>query len=441
MPFDDNQILQDYIAHLLTIQDQRGDWLDEKDLQQAARDLGLSDAELAQVEASVEAHRQRAAHYLEHACWDEAIDEFRQAMALRPLDATLAHDLTLAYYQRWEISGQPDDRDAAMRYAQRTVQLDPQHTASYALIRTLKNPPARVTEAALARTPLSPRKMFLGLALVLLVAVGISFLMNRSTTAEPDPVALPPAEAPAAPATGRFERDLPAQLVADEHAAGLQFDARRSRLTSYGDSYSYRLYASIHNASDELHRLRLRMDLLDASGAVVRTKAVDALSEHMPPLRPGDALPVSELIHESTAPPEIHSVRLAVEIVDREPAAADYGTAEPLPLGWETPQPAGLAIALTERENRLTNLFNERAHFLSLALQNTGERSVEQLRIRVTWYDAQGQPATSTEKIAVPSTGPALRAGEIRVFRVIGKFPPGDAPPFARYEVTVLEAS
>jgi len=230
-------------------------------------------------------------------------------------------------------------------------------------------------------------------------------------------------------------------LVAAEHAAGLQLDARRSRLTSYGDSYSYRLHASIHNTGDELHRLRLRMDLLDASGAVVRTKAVDALSEHMPPLRPGDALPVSELIHESTAPPEIHSVRLAVEIVDREPAAADYGTAEPLPLGWETPQPAGLAIALTERENRLTNLFNERAHFLSLALQNTGERSVEQLRIRVTWYDAQGQPATSTEKIAVPSTGPALRAGEIRVFRVIGKFPPGDAPPFARYEVAVLEAS
>ena len=53
MAFDDEKILQDYLARLLEMQDERDEWLSADDLHAAARDLGLSDEDLARVEASI----------------------------------------------------------------------------------------------------------------------------------------------------------------------------------------------------------------------------------------------------------------------------------------------------------------------------------------------------------------------------------------------------
>ncbi|HMB90132.1 MAG TPA: hypothetical protein VKP65_04745, partial [Rhodothermales bacterium] len=86
MAFDDDQILEDYIARLLNVQDTRDALLDESDLQGAARDLGLSERDLARADAMAEAHRQRGKNFARHDAWDEAIAEFRQAMVLDPFD-------------------------------------------------------------------------------------------------------------------------------------------------------------------------------------------------------------------------------------------------------------------------------------------------------------------------------------------------------------------
>ena len=106
MAFDDDQILQDYIARLLNVQDTREALLDETDLQAAARDLGLSDRDLARAEAIAEAHRQRGKNFSRHDAWDEAIAEFRQAMVLDPFDVPLLHELAVAGSAPWLPSGQ-----------------------------------------------------------------------------------------------------------------------------------------------------------------------------------------------------------------------------------------------------------------------------------------------------------------------------------------------
>ena len=87
MSFDDEKILQDYIARLLTMQDKRDEWLGEQDLKTVARDLGLSGADLKRLDAVTEAHRQRGKNFARHGAWDEAIAEFRQATVLDPAHA------------------------------------------------------------------------------------------------------------------------------------------------------------------------------------------------------------------------------------------------------------------------------------------------------------------------------------------------------------------
>ncbi len=356
-----------------------------------------------------------------------------------------------AHHQRWQTTYLNDDQAAAQRYAQRAVQLDPNHKASYALMRTLKEPPA--PNVVVHHSPPKPKQM-IWIGLALLVAFVVAYVFSNvlvddtpapppveSSVPPPPPVEAPPPPPAPSPATsGTFERDIPLEWIPGTNTEGLQLDTQRSRIYGYTDSYSFRLHANVLVADAELHRLRLKMEMLDDGGQVLHSKSFDALSDHMPPLRPGDSAPISDLIHESIAPPDVQLVRLTPEIVEREPAAADYGPVVSVPLTWETAQTGGFSLELSERESRITSLVRERAHFLSLAVQNTGERTVSRLTFSVTWFDAQDQPLTSENKLVVLTNGPALRAGETRVVRVIGKFPLGDNAPFDRYAVSVTEA-
>ncbi len=166
-PFDDESILQGYLARLMTLQDERQTWLEEADLQTAARDLGLSDADLERLQAATEAHRQRGRSFVERRLWDEAIDAFRQASALRPFDAPLFHELAQAHLGRWRATGDEADRLAAERYAHRTLQLNPEHAASYEVLQELKRRPVRSAAPPAANVRLSMALLLGGVLLVL----------------------------------------------------------------------------------------------------------------------------------------------------------------------------------------------------------------------------------------------------------------------------------
>ncbi len=428
MSFDQEKILQDYIARLLALQDERDEWLDEDDLQKAARDLGLSDRDLARVEALTAAHRQRGLNFRRHEAWDEAIAEFRQAMVLAPFEVPLVYDLAAAHASRWQDARDGDDRRAAERYARRCIQLDPGYAPAYDLLTTLKPAPA-VARSRRARTAVF--LTLLGGAVVAALALILLLVLNS-----PQRVTTPPPP-PDGPLPG--EMDLPVHLAESADAAGLRLEVQRSQWKNFDSTFSYTLHAVLHNQDRELHRLRMKIELIDPSGATLHTRHFDVLSDHQPYLRPGDTAPVSELVYERTPPTLLGEVRLTVDTVEREAAAEQYGAPRAVPLAWDAAQPAYLDVAVYERESRLTDGFRQRMHFLTLAVHNRGTRAVQRLRLRVTWYDAQDRALTSELTYVVLSSGPALRAGETWLTRVIGKFPEGTGAPFARYAVSVAE--
>ena len=439
MRFDDEKILQDYLGRLLQMQDERDDWLDEDDLHAAARDLGLSDDDLARVAARVAAHRQRGQRFAEHQAWDDALAELRQAAALAPFDAGLLHETAEVYAHRYRQTANPADREAAERYAHRTIQLDADHTASYELLTALRTMP-EVAEPS--RRPLVPMLVG-GLIVGLVVAlVAVFFFAVSSDPPTPPVVAERPGAATEAPGAASLsaQQVLPVTLAPDE-AAGLTLDVQRSLFRNFDSTFSYTLHAGLRVAQAELHQLRLRLDLLDAAGTVVRSEEFDALGDTEPYLRPGDTVPVDHLLFERRPPPALDAARLSVAVVERQEAAADYGAATPIDHTWEATKPAYFNLEITERENRMSQpLGNRRLHFLSVAVRNTGTRAFHRLQIKAVWYDAAGQQVASNERYVVTSSMPALQPGETYVTRFIGEFPPGEGSPFERYTLEVTSA-
>ncbi len=175
--FDDERILQGYISRLMTLQDERASWLEEADLKTAARDLGLSDADLERLQAATEAHRQRGRSFMQRRLWDEAIDAFRQATTLSPFDATLFHDVAQAHLGRWRVGGDEADRQAAERYVHRTLELDPEHAASYEILQELKRRPIRSGGPPPGKVRLSMTLLFGATVAVLALIAAVLFFV------------------------------------------------------------------------------------------------------------------------------------------------------------------------------------------------------------------------------------------------------------------------
>lgn len=143
--FEDEALLQDYLTRLMNLQDERGPSLEEADLRNAAQEMGLSEDDMQRIQKAVVAHRTRGENYLEHRRWDDAVEEYEQAVALEPFDVDLAHGLARAYQARWLHAGDAEDRANAERYAKRALSLDAEHAASYTLLRELDRTPIRAS--------------------------------------------------------------------------------------------------------------------------------------------------------------------------------------------------------------------------------------------------------------------------------------------------------
>lgn len=465
---DDSAMVARYIERLMTLDQARDKELDEDDLREVALELGLSDQDLAQVDASVSAHRKRGENFLAHGSHDDAIAELRQAMVLRPLDPSLACVLGQAYHARsWARSEREDgdDRLAAEKLARRAIALDADCKPAYRLLQDMREGRAvearRVKAASSAGGP-SRAVMLAGLVVLALLGAGAGFFLVMapapvsevaSQPAVEPVVAVPKLEAPvsepglqhATIPAGRSEYEVPMVLSDSQgKAAGLRLEVERSQLQRYtGQAYSYTLRGTITVSGQELHELRVRLDLLSADNRVLVQEYHEPHGEYRPPLRPGDSAQINILVHEKRAAPPITGARLVIDIGDRAPAADDYGEAPELPLEWAISRPAHIEVEVRERQSQVKQMFNGPSHWLVLEYHNRGKRPIRGLKARTVWLDSDGQELARDESLLVSTAAAALPGGQTWVKRIIGKFPKNTAnpeKPFARYAVTIIEA-
>ncbi len=417
---EEKTILTTYLQRVLALKDKRRTVPSSEDLREIAKELGLSDSDLAEVDQAAADHCLRGQGFLERQRWDDAIVELEESVALSPRNVERLHTLALAHAGKWREGHQAANRERAEKLARECLELDPRHSGSFEVLDQLDQTPASPDPQP---KPKASRNLILsGLALISILA-GTVFLRAPS---DPPPGTEQPAQPPApetsAATTGDVEElDIPVQLESGENDLGLELEVRQSRLKNYGTGKSFlTLNALLANRGvNEIAKLGVRLILLTAEGAVLEQDTFDVLSSSSPVLRPGDQHAIHRLRETSAT---LRGLRMVVETVDHNPAATTYAEAKPIPLDWPLERSGDLAITLRERDYRFSekSLAKDGSGYFDavLEIENTSQRTLRQLTLEVEIVGPEERWTGHHEKHVVLTSGPALRAGEVRLKRL-----------------------
>ncbi len=422
--------LSTYLKRVMALKDERRGTPSEEELKAVAREIGLSDEDLAAIDQAAEDHAARGQGYLEHGRFSDAITELEEAVGVAPRRVEWLHDLSRAYVGRWREGGEAADRDRdrAEALARECLELDPHHAASYEVLNELDRSPSASSPGKRTAAVIT----LFAAAMLLTVVIAGTVLWNTAEDVGAPSVEAPVPEAVNAPVpvtskpvgneSAARELDVPVTLDPGSTGVVLGLDPRLSRLVAYGSGQSfYTLNAILSNrGASELDKLGLRLELLDDGGTVVDSATFEAPNKAAPVLRPGDAHAFHHL--EQTAA-SARAARLVVEIVEQNPAASSYAAAAPLDFEWRAERPADLEIALRERSRRFSeNAFGKDGggYFdLVVEIENTGERTIRGLKLEA---EITGSGWTVPEEgHVVVASGPALHPGEVRLKRFIEK--------------------
>jgi tetratricopeptide (TPR) repeat protein len=139
----ENDALARFAVQVSTLRDKQQERVDQELLDSVARDLGMSDADLALVAVEAKAHKERGAALRRQSLIDEAIRELDAAMSLAPLDVEAQYLLADALFARARKSGSADDHAHAQLLVESVLSQAPSHGDAAALLAALKNNPPR----------------------------------------------------------------------------------------------------------------------------------------------------------------------------------------------------------------------------------------------------------------------------------------------------------
>ncbi len=282
------QRLQLYIERVTALQAERGRALELHDMKEIARELGMSEEDIAAADSAARAHLDRGLRHNFHRRWDDAIVELREATALDPMNIEALHALALAHKERWLVLGDPEDRRQAAELARQSVALDPAHDPSYLLLNDLDTP--RQGGGA-GSAVISPRRTMAGwialvvtLLFILLVSALVLFVKRNNRRVErpdpPVPVPSPALDLPPQPAPGAIntQREL---WVSWEGAREDGIDLRFYAAGREGEDLVIR-----NVGSEDVERLLLRLD----GPAGVDPAPIDALADRDGSLDLGESM-------------------------------------------------------------------------------------------------------------------------------------------------------
>ncbi len=431
--------LSTYLKRVMALKEERRRTPSEEELKSVARELGLSDEDLAAIDQAAEDHAVRGQGYNEHGRYGDAITELDEAVGVAPRRVEWLHSLAQAHLGRWHEDRAPADRDRAETLARECLEIDPHHSASYEVLNGLDASPSATEPARRTAVVLS----LFALAMLLTVVIAAMFLWNSKEDAGTPAADAPAVSAvnapppmlsePSANQAAARELEIPATLDPGTTGVVLGLDVRLSRLVSYSTGKSFFTLNAIlaNRGATELDKLGMRLDLLDDAVTVIASHSFDALNKAAPVLRPGDAQALHQLKETRET---VRAARLVVEIVEQNPAANSYAAAAPLDVEWRAERSPDLQVALRQRSYRFSEssllgrpsgstLSKDGSGYFDavLEIENTGERTIRALKLEAEIAGPGGAWTVPEANHVVSSSGPALRPGEVRLKRFIEK--------------------
>lgn len=442
--FDKN--LESYIKRILEIQQSsQNKAITSDELKGIAKSMGLSDQEWKLIDQTYHDHLKRGLSYVRHKNWDDALEEFMQALTLRPNDPDLLFKIADAHKNRFFATRNRSDRQKALAYARQCMKIYAGHQGAPRLISELKK------QSVPASAKGGPRVALLLGSFIMVFVIGVSvFIMNYSSEKQPSrPVIIetpqpiiskPETESkkntnktsPTTPQTG--DGYIPVELIKDANTSGLDFSLAQSQLKEYtygNGSYNYRLGASFKVNELLIKSLKLKIEFLDGNGQVMHTDFIDAKKERDPVARNNDYISISYSQYKQDAQaPDWKSARLSVALIQKfaDANASNYKDPEVL-TEWGVQQPVGYDLQIYKREEKYTQAYraNDTFHKVAFFIVNKGKLPIEKLKVELQWFNQQNQLINS--KAAYPLTAgyASLQPKENRIYQGTWKIE-GHAP-------------
>ena len=429
-----DQLVKTYIGRVLSLQQHKKEQLQQEELKAIARELGLSGDEIAEVEKEASDHFERGQGFVRYARWDDAINELKEARSCSPLRLDILHELALAHHSRYKEKQQRSDREEAQRLAKQTLELNPKHEPSFALLNALDQKPSSKSSSIGAA-------LLLGLLIVPVIA-GVGYLSSR----DPGPGAALSARSPATPLSTappyvpppptNNDVELPVEFEAGEKGEGLVFHNRGTILNNYPGSSFLNVIGELENTGRrEYSQIKLQMQLLDAQGVVVETIVVEPLSSYQAPIRPQDTKGFHSLKQTS---PTITKLKLSVQLATHQPAPSSYDEPKEITPEWSFAKPSHVQLFVGERATKFDppSYGGTVYHEAWLIFENRGEGAISQLKVQLSFYDKEDNLISTDESYVVSSSEPSLLPGQRRPLHTIEPV----NIKFARYAVSIIEA-
>jgi hypothetical protein len=419
---DRDDMIRSYVSRVMEVRERREGAMRAEDLRAIARDIGLSEEDLAAAEQEALDHIARGRQFLQHGRPDDAIAALSKAVALAPdqLDARI--DLAQALRDRFRRTGRDEDRAASISQARACIDQDPSCQRAYLLLNELDQPAVGAGSSGAGVGALIAAA--LGAVILLGGVAAVGFLTFASSSSSPmppevityepassaepaEPPVEPPAVTTAQPASAPqlpLEVKLPANSGLTATVISSQYDYYEYNKTGY-----YKGVVELRNDLKEKAFTELpgTLRLLGGDGANLAADSNDQLSmagnNHM---MPGDTLSIS-LFEELKVAPE----RVVFEVAAPKTTLAKLRSSPPTQLSWDVETPFKERVTMSTRRFAFNRYNNAAKGYASLALELrvSGDTPVKEGKLRIELLNARGELITHK-----PLYLPGLSGGPIR---------------------------
>lgn len=384
--------------------------LSQQELKDIAFELGFSENEWHLVEAKVEGHLKNGQSFLGFQNWNDAIEEFEQALHLSPNNPAATYGLAIAYSSMYNEGNKKAHKEKALQYARIRLVNEPGHEPSIRIISELQKtpqtssftPPTHQPKAS--SSPVSQKSkipLVAGIAVfVLFIAGAISFFTVKQgipdqeshhsfeKTIETDPPNHNNQTVMVAP-TDRDRSEIPTKFVSSPAGQGIKlWSIDRSKSSPSRTRFYYKLAGSLKVESNQaIEELKLKVEFITHEGRVAMAEYVEALRRYNPTAIKGDYIPFYfSKSKKGYTSEDFKEIRLSVHTIKRSQTSQRL-TNKPVPTTWAYDPPQGIKIDVRERKQTVRGYSKSISHKVELNFINKSRVPIKRLKIEAQWLN------------------------------------------------------
>ncbi len=453
----DQERQKEFVKKLLAIQQEKQNKPLSKDEQQEiAAQIGLSDADWQTVQDTYKAHLLRGRGFLSHQNYDDAIEELEQANVLDYNSIETTTTLAQAHFERFNEFQNIKDKEDAIWYSEICLTQNPSHTPSLKMISELKRKERRRQNNIVARRKTSFEKnLHIVIPMIIIFGVLTFMFLSNSPSSKYEEFTTPEILITEKVNTNQQteksnldyfdanEYEIPVE-VTDPKLKNLEWQTESSLLTKYSNSYKVEIVGNFLVKNALINELKIKLELFDEKGELVRTDYEEVVSDSDLTLRKGDLISFQVMKYEKTTAPNIAKIVLSSSIIDQNELNKDlvYIASPKIPLIWTQKKPQNADIEVRERQSNFSDgIIGEAFHIITLEIENTGNTSISLLKFQFNWFDSSKEVLGTEFRYGVSGSTSTLKPNQTRILSTTMSVPRVKKSELSKltYKIEVVE--